>query len=253
MKKLRISDISKLFHIPVSALRYYEKEGLCCFQRSENNYRWADMMTIRNLCDISFYRKLSCPVEQIAQLRCMSHQKIVSLLLSSRVKVEQQILQLNKMLDNIDEKLNRVQKIDRLREEKPSIVKMKLPEIREFDLFCSEDISKLIDYERNLFIIIDPESPSSFCYGLSHTFDGNTSKKLLHPEDESEKDYFKILLQTDYEKIEKNNLEPYLSQIVAMGYLPGKVYGKVLVSADEGGLRNYYEAWIELLPRDEKK
>lgn len=77
---LKISDISKLFHIPISALRYYEKEGLCCFSRSENNYRCADMRTIRNLCDISFYRKLSCSIEQLHQLNHMNHQQIYQLL-----------------------------------------------------------------------------------------------------------------------------------------------------------------------------
>lgn len=96
MKKLKINDISKLFQIPASALRYYEKEGLCHFQRSENNYRWADIRTIRNLCDISFYRKLSCSVDQIAKLSHMSRQQIVSLLMESKIKVEKQIVQLKR-------------------------------------------------------------------------------------------------------------------------------------------------------------
>lgn len=177
MNKLKINDISKLFQIPTSALRYYEKEGLCHFQRSENNYRWADIRTIRNLCDISFYRKLSCSVEQIAQLSRMSRQEIVSLLRASRVKVEKQITQLQKMLDDIDEKLERIQKIDRLKAEKPQVVLEALPEIREFDLFCSEDISHLIDYERNLFIILEPDRGQDFCYGLSDLFSGNDAKK----------------------------------------------------------------------------
>lgn len=249
MKKLKINDISKLFQIPASALRYYEKEGLCHFQRSENNYRWADIRTIRNLCDISFYRKLSCSVDQIAKLSHMSRQQIVSLLMESKIKVEKQIVQLKKMLDDIDEKLERIQKTDQLIKEKPSVVMTALPEIREFNLFCSEDISRLIDYERNLFIIIDPDNSKEFCYGLSDIFNGNEAKKLLHQKDGQEKRYFKVLLETDYEKIEKNNLAPYLSQIVAMGYLPGKIYGKVLVSAENNGLKNYYEGYIEMLDR----
>lgn len=71
----------------------------------------------------------------------------------------------------------------------------------------------------------------------------------MHQKDEQEKRYFKFLLETDYEEIEKNNLAPYLSQIVAMGYLPGKIYGKVLVSAENNGLKNYYEGYIEMLNR----
>ena len=64
MKKLKINDISKLFQIPASALRYYEKEGLCHFQRSENNYRWADIRTIRNfiLSKIVLFSGSDCQV-----------------------------------------------------------------------------------------------------------------------------------------------------------------------------------------------
>lgn len=32
-----------------------------------------------------------------------------------------------------------------------------------------------------------------------------------------------------------------------MGYSPGRTFGKVLVSAQEQGLTNFYEAWIELI------
>ena len=111
---LKISDISKLFNIPISALRYYEKEGLCHFKRSRNNYRFADIRTIRNLCDISFYRKLSCSIEQLHQLNRMDHRQIYQLLAQSRQKLQRQLEELHQMLENIDEKMERIAKIDAL-------------------------------------------------------------------------------------------------------------------------------------------
>ena len=63
-----IGEVARMMNIAPSTLRYYEKEGLCHFKRSGNNYRFADIRTIRNLCDISFYRKLSCSIEQLHQL-----------------------------------------------------------------------------------------------------------------------------------------------------------------------------------------
>ena len=96
---LKISDISKLFNIPISALRYYEKEGLCHFKRSGNNYRFADIRTIRNLCDISFYRKLSCSIEQLHQLNRMDHRQIYQLLAQSRQKLQRQLQELHQMLE----------------------------------------------------------------------------------------------------------------------------------------------------------
>lgn len=111
---LKISDISKLFNISISALRYYEKEGLCHFKRSGNNYRFADIRTIRNLCDISFYRKLSCSIEQLHQLDRMDHRQIYQLLAQSRQKLQRQLEELHQMLENIDEKMERIAKIDAL-------------------------------------------------------------------------------------------------------------------------------------------
>ena len=59
--------------------------------------------------------------------------------------------------------------------------------------------------------------------------------------------HLKVLLKTDYEHIEQNNLQQFYEQIFDMGYSPGRTFGKVLVSAQEQELTNFYEAWIELI------
>ena len=121
----------------------------------------------------------------------------------------------------------------------------RLPAIYRFDLFCSEDISNLIRYERDLFVIVESNG-SDFGYGLAlqrQTGD----RELLHPQDTLAKPYLKVLLKTDYEHIEQNNLQQFYEQIFDMGYSPGRTFGKVLVSVQEQGLTNFYEAWIELI------
>lgn len=242
---LKISDISKLFNIPVSALRYYEKEGLCHFKRSGNNYRCADIRTIRNLCDISFYRNLSCSIQQLHQLSCMNHRQIYQLLAQSRQKLQNQIQELTQRLENIDEKMERIAKIDILSQSDAQVVMARLPAIYRFDLFCREDISNLIRYERDLFVIVESNG-SDFCYGLA--LQGQTDdRELLHPQDSLVKPYLKVLLKTDYEHIEQNDLQRFYEQIFAMDYSPGRTFGKVLVSAQEQTLTNFYEAWIELI------
>ena len=125
------------------------------------------------------------------------------------------------------------------------MVLARLPAIYRFDLFCSEDISNLIRYERDLFVIVESNG-SDFGYGLA--LQGQTGdRELLHPQDTLAKPYLKVLLKTDYEHIEQNNLQQFYEQIFDMGYSPGRAFGKVLVSAQEQGLTNFYEAWIELI------
>lgn len=246
MRNLKISDISKLFNIPISALRYYEKEGLCQFKRSDNRYRWADMRTIRNLCDISFYRKLSCSIEEIHELSQMNYEDISGLLKKSRKRAQEQIWELERMIQNIDEKVDRICRVDDLSGMQPQVVKEQLPAIREFDLFRNSDISNLIQYEKTLFIVIDPQNAQEYHYGVIAEKE-EREKELIHPQDSEEKAYLKILLRTDYERIEENNLQQYYDMIKNLGCQPGRAYGKVLVSAcNSGTLCNYYEAWIEM-------
>ena len=143
------------------------------------------------------------------------------------------------MLENIDEKMERIAKIDALSQSAAQVVLARLPAIYRFDLFCSEDISNLIRYERDLFVIVESNG-SDFGYGLA--LQGQTGDRELLA-----KPYLKVLLKTDYEHIEQNNLQQFYEQIFDMGYSPGRTFGKVLVSAQEQGLTNFYEAWIELI------
>lgn len=248
MPYLKISEVAKLFMLPVSTVRYYEKQGLCSFSREQNNYRMADVGTIRNLCDVSFYRQLSCSIEQIRQLPRMSPQQISQLLLDSRENIQQQLQQLTEILGYLDEKLERIRQADTLRTLPPAVVMEQMPAFREFSILRSTDVSNLIRLERNLFIIIPPGSPASYCYGIAtEASQGEPCSALLHQADPTPRPYFKFLLQTDYQDIEKNNLAACYKQIEALGFSPGATFGKVLVSANEGQLHNYYEAWIELL------
>ena len=159
--------------------------------------------------------------------------------------LQRQLQELHQMLENIDEKMERIAKIDALSQSAAQVVLARLPAIYRFDLFCSEDISNLIRYERDLFVIVESNG-SDFGYGLA--LQGQTGdRELLHPQDTLAKPYLKVLLKTDYEHIEQNNLQPFYEQIFDMGYSPGRTFGKVLVSAQEQELTNFYAAWIELI------
>lgn len=150
------------------------------------------------------------------------------------------------MTEYIDEKTARISKIDILSQSDPQIVFESLPDIYRFDLFCSEDISNLIQYERNLFVIIEANGVD-FSYGLALQTENNQGK-LIHSQDSSPKPYLKVLLKTDYEYINQNNLQFFYEYIFQKGYQPGRAFGKVLVSANDGDkLNNFYETWIELI------
>ena len=64
---LKISEFSKLSHLTVKALRFYEKEGLLkpVFVDKENNYRYYESSQLETAAKIKSYRQLDLSIEEI--------------------------------------------------------------------------------------------------------------------------------------------------------------------------------------------
>lgn len=70
MKKMyTIGQVSELFDLPKSTIRYWDEQGLIRSSRQEeNDYRLFDIDDIFMLYDIVFYRKLDIPIKQMKNL-----------------------------------------------------------------------------------------------------------------------------------------------------------------------------------------
>ena len=67
--KYTISQVSKFTGVTIDAIRLYEKEGLICPKRDDNNnYRYYDVELIRRIIFIAFYRKIDVSIPEIAPL-----------------------------------------------------------------------------------------------------------------------------------------------------------------------------------------
>ena len=64
---LKISEFSKLSHLTIKALRYYEKEGLLKPVHIDewNNYRFYDTFQLETAARIKSFRQLDLSVEEI--------------------------------------------------------------------------------------------------------------------------------------------------------------------------------------------
>lgn len=64
-----IGQVSELFDLPKSTIRYWDEQGLIRSSRQEeNDYRLFDIDDIFMLYDIVFYRKLDIPIKQMKNL-----------------------------------------------------------------------------------------------------------------------------------------------------------------------------------------
>ncbi|MGC3728257.1 MerR family transcriptional regulator, partial [Enterococcus faecalis] len=63
-KNYTIKEVTELFNIPKSTIRYWDEQGLICTTRNvENGYRSFDLEDLFKIYDIDFYRKMGIPIK----------------------------------------------------------------------------------------------------------------------------------------------------------------------------------------------
>ena len=112
-----ISDVSKIMNLPVSTLRYYDKEGLLPYiERKDSGYRIFKEDDIRMLEIIECFKNTGMSIKEIKHFIELVKQGDISLqqryeLFVERKKtVEKQMQDLQKQLDLIDYKCEYYQK-----------------------------------------------------------------------------------------------------------------------------------------------
>ena len=97
---IKIGEFSKLSHLTIKALRFYEREGLLKPASVDewNNYRFYETSQLETAAKIKSYRQLGLSVEEIksvfagADVKGILHEKIISLkkeknLIESRLSI----------------------------------------------------------------------------------------------------------------------------------------------------------------------
>ena len=247
-KKNYIVKIADLFSVSIATLRYWGKEGLVKFDHSEENgYRTWSMHTLRTLCDITLYRQLSIPIQDLKHIHELNAEEIYSLLQCRREYICDMIEDLQDKLKHIDIKSDQVNTVRTMLYSEPSFLSLSLPAICAYELLNKENLSHLYDHEKELVILIQPQTPSRYDYGRFTAVPANPGT-LLRPKDDAPRVYLHVLLKSSYEDPADNDLAIYYDYLKMHNYRPGPAIGRVLVSACEGRLMNYYDTYIEAIP-----
>ena len=115
---LKISEFSKLSHLTVKALRFYEREGLLKPASVDewNNYRFYETSQLEIAATIKSYRQLGLSIEEIkavfagADVKEILQEKIISLekekhLIESRLSIINSIMEDKEMKYQVTEKV----------------------------------------------------------------------------------------------------------------------------------------------------
>lgn len=115
---LKIGDFSKLSHLTIKALRFYEKEGLLkpALVDEWNNYRFYETSQLETAAKIKSYRQLGLSIEEIkavfagTDVKEILQEKIASLtkekhLIESRLSIIRSIMEDKEMKYQVTEKV----------------------------------------------------------------------------------------------------------------------------------------------------
>lgn len=247
-RKNYIKEISDVFQIPPSSLRYWENESLIKFPRNEkNNYRFLSFQTMIDICDIIFYRDLSIPLKEIKLIPCMDIDELDSTLNKNKERLGKEFYKIKKTIEKIESKEIIIEKVKYLKSSHSYIEKQILAPIKLFDDSMSHENKELIQLylsNPNEFAIVIDSKTSDAHYGY---FTSETDKDIFREKDSCEKTYLRGLLKVEYDNMINNNYIELISNANSLGYKTGLVMGRYLITACEDKRYDYYEAWIELI------
>ena len=163
----RIKEVSELFHLPASALRYWDDEGLIRFERSkDNHYRCPTSQTMLDICDVIFYRSLSLSIKEIKSIPGMCVEDVDHTLETNARRLEDQIRQMQMTLEKLQTRRSMVQRIMDLERTSFQVLRDLLPAMK---LFSPEDRESLETYVQDPYqssILIKPQQGQEIEYGI---------------------------------------------------------------------------------------
>ena len=97
-------------------------------------------------------------------------------------------------LKHIDIKSDQVNTVRTMLYSEPSFLSLSLPAICAYELLNKENLSHLYDHEKELVILIQPQTPSRYDYGRFTAVPANPGT-LLRPKDDAPRVYLHVLLK----------------------------------------------------------
>lgn len=90
-----LKEVSKMFGIPITTLRYWENHDLIQLQRNDNNnYKEFFFDDLAYICDVDLYHRLGFNRNELKKLYSMNTDRFDELLALSDKRIEEEITRL---------------------------------------------------------------------------------------------------------------------------------------------------------------
>lgn len=246
LNKNNIKELSELYGIPKSTLRYWHTEGLIHFDRDRSNdYRIVSLKTLIETGDIAFYRSLNMPIDELKHLQERNVDELENIIENSSKKIEDQILLLKESLKKIEIRKRRIQQYRQFMEQPYSLSKPNFKKLIKNNFqqeyhrnYISDPYSAVLLFpfkDKTKFESAFVASDEVFEQNILWNVD-NTSNKFLH-----------CLIKTDYGAPNASCLEEHMDYFHRNSSQMGDVVCRYLFTSYDQKLYDYNEGWIEII------
>lgn len=240
-----IKEISDLFNIPKSTLRYWDTEDLIRIERnSQNGYRIYTEPQLLELSDIQFFRNLNVPIQQLKKIATFDSTSLAKMFLETEQNVASEIERLQKVQSGIQTRLKKMHLIKCLKEQPYQDSQPDFDLMIPLNITNKENIATYLNDPSTFLLKIVSPGNNTIEYGLAVSKQ-NTST-LLWQKSKETKRFKECLLKVLVEDSSIHNLHEHLNALTLLGYKTGVTVARYLVSFAEEERFDYYHAWIEI-------
>lgn len=246
-----IGEVSKLFNIPTSTIRYWEEKEIFLPRRNEeNDYRLFNLQSTIELLDIIFYRNLNVPLKKMKHFNRLNPEAIYTILEDTEEDVLKELVMLEKKVKGITERKEQLESLFALKKRgyyKEEVIDVE--KIVSVDMNDAEDIKIQLEHLSNFTLYQDNQDSDSYQIGISVPKDYQNHKEILWLKDtEKRPTYMTCLLETTSENLNDSNLGEHRKELEKQGYQVNRVIATYLATASEDGTNSvdYYKAWLEV-------
>ena len=243
-EKYTIKEVSELFHVPKSTLRYWESEGLIGSNRNDHNeYREYTTEDLIVIADILFYRSLNIPVKDLKNIYQKNIHENMNILYASYDRIEKQIQALKMVQEKIKKRVSAGMIYENLIHDTPTYDRPYFSSI--VHIHMGKKTQNVLDYIQDqsiLAFVMNPDDTMIHVYGTITNHQNKQQDVLWTRTDHTQ--YLPCYLKLSEGIIDQQTLQTYLHSVYDMKKKPGKIIANYLITDKND---DYFQAWIELL------
>lgn len=240
-----IKEISDLFNIPKSTLRYWDAEGLIHIERNpQNGYRIYTETQLLELSDIQFFRNLNVPIQQLKKVSTFDSILLAKMFLETEQNVAIEIERLQKVQVGIQTRLKKMNIVKHLKKQPYQDSQPDFDAMIQLDITNKENIAIYLNDPSTFLLKIHSPDKNTLDYGLATS--GQNTSNLLWQKPKKTKRFKECLLKVLVDDPSVHNLQEHLDALASLDYKTGVTVARYLVSFTEEERFDYYHAWIEI-------